>query len=83
MRLSGVQNPTPVSHSTIIDHMAIMAPPSMPPSAPERSACLSMPPPRDWSFRVADSRRVLLDEAARNVTTMTVFGGGGRAAWRR
>jgi len=34
IRLSGVQNPTPMSHMTIIDHIAITTPPARPPRAP-------------------------------------------------
>jgi hypothetical protein len=78
IRLSGAQNPTPVSHSTIIDHIAIIAPPSIPPSAPERSACRFMSPPGIVDL-VANSRRGPPSRRTGNVTAVTVFG---RAAAR-
>jgi hypothetical protein len=68
IRFTGVQNPAPVSHSTIIDHIAMTMPPPAPARAPRLSTCVFIAAsPTAGSSDVRETRRVHRRQAAVSV----------------
>jgi hypothetical protein len=73
IRFSGVQNPAPVYHSTIIDQIAITMPPSIPPATPARTvAGFTSGLPRTGAL--ARPNRKPAGTAGRIVSTTTICG---------